>query len=268
MIVTLQPPGDCRGTRNPPAWPAVAHEAPGYAQRPVIFHVGDARGFERSDHLRGRGYQVRTFRSLAAADAALRDCELLLAPAGELTVEALKQIQRSGHSPRVIALHEHGAEEAGLLALERGADDAFPSYGSHRELLARVRALLRRPRRPPPPDEPGRRGLARALKDGAGPFRILRLSGVRLSQREFELLAALVRRPGRVCSRGELMDVLRAAADVHDRSVDSAVHRLRRKFAEASLRDPIVTHRSVGYALRVELLDDWLGSPGKLRDAG
>ena len=133
-----------------------------------------------------------------------------------------------------------------LLGLELGADDYLCKPYSPRELVARVRAILRR-------------SAAAASGDIAKPERLridterwqATLDGVTLdlTRREFTLLQSLVARPGRVFSR----DMLLALAfpddtEVFDRTVDSHIRNIRRKIAAVSDRDPIRSVYGVGYA--------------------
>ncbi|RJE79632.1 response regulator [Paracoccus sp. JM45] len=135
-----------------------------------------------------------------------------------------------------------------LLGLEMGADDYLCKPFSPRELVARVRAVLRR--RPtndaglPVPDTRTRLLIDadkwRATLDGAD---------LDLTRREFSLLAALVARPGRVFSRDQLLSL--AFPDdtaVFDRTVDSHIRNIRRKMNTVGEWDPIRSVYGVGYA--------------------
>lgn len=166
---------------------------------------------------------------------------------------ALCRAWRAGTEPRlarlpVLLLTAHGEEIDRVLGLEAGADDYLAKPFSPRELVARVRALLRRsawaPAGPADPgpglvvDEPGRC----AWLDGQ-PLALTRL--------EWGLLAALWRARGRIRSREDLLaEVWGDDAAAGDRTVDTHVKTLRAKLrADGSRPDPIVTHRGLGYAL-------------------
>ncbi|KTT64841.1 winged helix-turn-helix domain-containing protein, partial [Sphingomonas sanguinis] len=136
-----------------------------------------------------------------------------------------------------------------VVGLEVGAWDYLAKPFEPRELLARVRALLRRPRMESPaahgdavafagwwfsPDE-------RRLRDPHG-------RPLLLSEGEHALLAAFVGRPGRVLSRDTLLDVARGIdAASYDRAIDIAISRLRRKLAEGDSAPLIETVRGAGY---------------------
>lgn len=147
-----------------------------------------------------------------------------------------------------------------VVGLELGADDYVPKPFELRELLARVRALLRRSQRvaPPPPPEPAAgpdvpgaclrfQGFVldpgqRRLLDGSG-------AEVPLTAAEFDLLVLFTRHPGRPLSRDQIMEhAHRRGWEVYDRSIDLRVMRLRRKL-EANPGSPqlIRTVRHVGY---------------------
>ena len=147
-------------------------------------------------------------------------------------------------------------ETDGIGALELGADDYLGKPFNPRELLARIRAVLRRAsgeagaasKEPPSKDvrfagwllEPARRRLL--SPDGAE---------VPLTGGEYELLQVLVERPNRVLTRDMLMDLLRGRqAGPFDRAIDVAVSRLRRKLEDDG-RNPslIKTVRGGGYVL-------------------
>jgi len=150
----------------------------------------------------------------------------------------------------VIMLTAKGDPMDKVVGLELGADDYLAKPFEPRELLARIRAVLRR--------APGR-PAAGAPRLHVGEIEIdfdareVLVRGVRqrLTQFEFDLLAALARAPGRVLSREYLLDALKGQAyEVFDRSIDVHVSRLRAKL-EPDAKDPryIRTVRGVGYVL-------------------
>ena len=163
---------------------------------------------------------------------------------------------RDGAATPVIMLTARGEEADRVIGLEVGADDYLTKPFSMRELLARIRALLRR-------DERLRETLAadRRADDGApvdgGPLHLdpaahtAELAGapLELTPQEFALLHLLVRNPGRAFSRGYLLDAVWGVDSVPgDRSVDNAVLRLRRKLGPSG--DLIETVWGVGYRFR------------------
>ncbi len=153
----------------------------------------------------------------------------------------------------IIMLTAKGSEIDRVLGLEMGADDYLPKpFGTH-ELVARVRAVLRRSSMPPPGAPAGGRRVyefagwcldvsRRELRSPAGALVDLRAA-------EFDVLLALVERPQRVLTRDQLLDLARGrAADTFDRTIDLYVSRLRRRL-EADPKEPtlIKTVRSEGY---------------------
>jgi two-component system catabolic regulation response regulator CreB len=149
----------------------------------------------------------------------------------------------------VIFLTARGGEIDRVLGLELGADDYVTKPFSPRELVARVRARLRRAG-----GGDGRGGWRRAGEfaiDGASQRIQYRGQSLALTRYEFRLLAALLARPGAILSREQLMDdVWRDAPDTVDRTVDTHVKTLRAKLrAVSEQRDPIRTHRGLGYSV-------------------
>ena len=148
----------------------------------------------------------------------------------------------------VIFLTARQDEADRILGFELGADDYVPKPFSPRELVARVRAVLRRVHGAP--GEPAAAGGSFA-HDAEG--RRIRYRGrlLELTRYEYGLLAALLARPGAVLSRAQLMDrVWGDALDTGDRTIDTHVKTLRAKLhAIAPESDPIRTHRGLGYSL-------------------
>lgn len=173
--------------------------------------------------------------------------------------EVLKRI-RAESSVNVLLLTARGEEVDRIVGLEIGADDYLPKPFNPRELLARMRAVLRRKSAPPTASPTVLRvsdlELDRAARKVWKAGRRLDLTDV-----EFGLLEALMRSPGQVVNREELsQSVLGRPLDPFDRSLDMHVSRLRKKLAQDGLDDDQVkTIRGVGYQL---VLDRNFAEPG------
>jgi two-component system, OmpR family, response regulator len=160
----------------------------------------------------------------------------------------------------IILLTARTTEDDKLLGLDLGADDYVTKPFSPRELLARVRAVLRRYRVQAtlPERDSARRAFrfagwelnlrTRRLTSPAG-------AAVDLSNGEFSLLAALCRAPQRVLSRDQLLSMSRLhESEVYDRAVDVQIRRLRMKIEDdAAAPGLIVTERGAGYRLACEV---------------
>lgn len=159
---------------------------------------------------------------------------------------------RAGSDVPVIFLTAREGEVDRVLGLELGADDYVVKPFSPREVVARVRACLRR-RAPATSNEWQRVGAFEIDRDG----RRIRYRGRRLdlTRYEYGLLEALLGRPGAVYSRVQLMDRVWAdAPETADRTVDTHVKTLRAKLRDAGAvdADPIRTHRGLGYSIDVD----------------
>ncbi len=165
--------------------------------------------------------------------------------------ELFKQMQQIGGGLPAIFLTARSSEIDKVVGLELGADDYIAKPFSPRELVARVRTVLRRVQRS---EASAAAPVSSAGFDIDDERKTIRLHGraLDLSRTEYRLLKVLIERPGRVFSRDELME--RAwddPASAFDRTVDAHVKALRAKLREAAPDDdPIVTHRGMGYSLR------------------
>ncbi len=164
--------------------------------------------------------------------------------------ELCKQI-RADNSIPIIFLTARADEIDRIVGLEIGGDDYVVKPFSPRELVARVKAILRRIRE-----------TTDTLPENH-PFEVddekKKISYYKkilgLSRYEYELLKLLIRRPGYVFSRNQLMDIIwdDPMASM-DRAVDAHIKNIRNKLKTInSLTDPIVTHRGMGYSLKEEL---------------
>lgn len=146
----------------------------------------------------------------------------------------------------VIFLTARDAEADRVLGLEIGADDYVAKPFSPRELVARVRAVLRRAQ--PPAASPG------FVHDAEGHRIHFRGRLLDLTRYEYGLLAALLQRPGAILTRAQLMDrVWGNDSDSSDRTVDTHIKTLRAKLREVDpASDPIRTQRGLGYSLQVD----------------
>jgi two-component system, OmpR family, catabolic regulation response regulator CreB len=166
--------------------------------------------------------------------------------------ELFKQLQRIRDIP-VVFLTARADEIDRVVGLELGADDYVTKPFSPRELVARVRTVLRRAQRAPSETA----GTAATPLEHDAERRRVRYYGraLDLSRYEYGILVTLIARPGRVYTRDELLDrVWDGDHDSYDRTVDAHVKTLRAKLRAVKPDvDPIVTHRGTGYALAEDL---------------
>jgi two-component system OmpR family response regulator len=151
----------------------------------------------------------------------------------------------------IIMVSALGSETDRIIGLEVGADDYLPKPFAPRELLARIRAVLRRQQ--PSTEVTGEPSatyqfegwtmdvVRRVLRDSRGVI-------ITLSEGEFSLLRVFVERPQRVLSRDQLLEYARGPdSDAFDRAIDTQVSRLRRKLGSRSDEELVRTVRSEGY---------------------
>jgi two-component system phosphate regulon response regulator OmpR len=228
------------------------------ADDPLILLVeDDPRLRERlTRYLSGEGFRVTAAADASDARAKLRviDPDMMVMDVmmpGESGLELTESLRREQkHEVPILLLTARGGPEDRIAGFEAGADDYLGKPFEPRELVLRIKALLRRV--PPPAAEVplGPIPLGRLVFD---PQRDELRSGsatVRLTGGETALLAALARKPNEVLSREDIAEAL-GSADTTERAIDVQVTRLRRKI-EADPREPRFLHtvRGRGYVLK------------------
>ena len=161
-------------------------------------------------------------------------------------LDVTRELRRDSNIP-IVMLTARDDEIDKLVGLELGADDYLTKPFSPRELVARVRAVLRRVERPLEAAETIHAGdvvldLPRMSVELAG-------ASIDLTPTEFQLLATLAARPGRIFTRAQLLDALHGVAfETYERAIDSHIKNLRRKL-EPDPRRPryVLTVYGVGY---------------------
>lgn len=223
----------------------------------VVDDDGDLRTLI-SDFLRANGLRVES-----AADGAEMDARIaaerpdlivldLMMP-GEDGLSILRRVRKPG-APAVIMLSAMGEDTDRIIGLEVGADDYLPKPCNPRELLARIRAVLRRRGEEAAAGNGGavRRFGAWTLDIVQREVRRLDAQPAPLTDAEFRVLAVFLDRPQRVLSRDQLIEAGKGVdSDVFDRAIDVTISRLRKKLGPD---DPIRTIRNEGYmfTLKVE----------------
>ena len=171
-------------------------------------------------------------------------------------LDVLRRIRRK-QSPPVVMLSAHNEETDRIIALEIGADDYVPKAFSSRELLARIRAVLRRcapEQESAPPEKTDGRDILRVRDltvNNHTKEAFLHGEPLNLTVSEFQILFTLISEPGSVFSREDLLRIT-AERDFnkYDRSIDVHISSLRRKLREDTGSPQYIrTLRGVGYSL-------------------
>lgn len=159
-------------------------------------------------------------------------------------LDVCRELRATSRVP-VLFLTARGDEIDRVLGLEMGADDYVAKPFSPRELVARVKAILKRAGPATARGETLRRGRLEIDRDR----HLVRVDaqGIQLTAREMEILALLMLRPDHVVSRPRLVDAVYGVnVEVSDRTMDSHLRNLRSKLAEAGLDDAVETVHGVG----------------------
>ncbi|MGO2240728.1 MAG: response regulator [Halomonas sp.] len=228
----------------------------------VVDDHNDIRDLVR-EYLEQQGYMV----SVAESGVALRrvlerkTVDLIILDVmmpGEDGITLCKEIRASGNTP-IIFLTAMAEDSDRIIGLELGADDYLVKPFNPRELLARIRAVLRRASSSAPARTLLERRIVRIdnWKLDLGRQEIVGDDGVGipLSTAEFRLLKVFIERPGLILSREQLLDLTAGrTADIFDRSIDNQVSRLRKKIEENPKNPTIIkTHWGGGYSLCAEV---------------
>lgn len=208
--------------------------------------------------LRDHHIEVETAADAEGMDSALArqrfDCVILdLMMPGEDGLSVLRRMRGRLPTP-VIMLSAMGEDVDRIVGLEVGADDYLAKPCNPRELLARVRALLRRSSRVDEPLAVGAAGATPTRRFGDWSLDLVERTLHRvgypaapLTDAEFRVMTAFLDRPQRVLSRDTLIELAKGSdADVFDRAIDVTISRLRKKLGPG---DPIRTIRNEGYML-------------------
>jgi two-component system, OmpR family, response regulator len=210
------------------------------------------------EFMRREGFEVEFAEDGRAMDAVLRrlrpDLVILdLMLPGEDGLSICRRLRTSDNIP-ILMLTAKSDEIDRVVGLEMGADDYLAKPFASRELLARVRAILRRAQGEP--TRPARRRYAfdRFVIDlDARSFEFAEpgANNVQLTSAEFDLLACFVQRPRRVLTRDQILDWTRGrAGEPFDRTIDMLISRLRKKLDAASPGSSLIaTVRNGGYLL-------------------
>jgi two-component system catabolic regulation response regulator CreB len=210
--------------------------------------------------LRRDGYTVAIAPTLADAERELEGVDLvildLMLPDGS-GFDLLGKVRQKDTGIAVIVLSSRDAEADRVAALETGADDYVTKPFSPREIVARVRAVLRRaqPREgapstsSQPPTALSPKGTLPLVVEEATRRAFVLGKEVELTRVEFDLLSCLLGAPGRVFTRAQLIDrVWGDGFAITDRTIDSHVKSLRRKVTDAGGHPAMIeTVRGVGY---------------------
>ncbi|MCJ7997084.1 response regulator [Rhizobium cremeum] len=228
----------------------------------TILIVDDDTDIRRlvGDILRREGYETEQAEDAKELDLVMRRTPVdlivldLMLP-GEDGLSICRRIRAQENTP-ILMLTAKGDETDRVVGLEIGADDYLAKPFGPRELVARVRALLRRASQQPRVAPSRRFAFDRFLVDLDA--RILANDDgevVALTSSEFDLLACFVSRPRRVLSRDQILDWTHGrTADPFDRTVDILVSRLRKKLEAVSPASGLITTvRNNGYLLTAQV---------------
>ncbi len=227
-------------------------------EKELVYVTDDDAGIRElvAEYLTSQGYAVETAGDAAALDhlLAVKTPDLVVLDwmmPGEDGLSVARRLRAQPGFPPIIMLSAKGEDIDRIIGLEVGADDYLPKPFNPRELLARIRAVLRRGA------ATAHAAVDVARQAGFGPYRVnldartLSRDGteIPLTGGEYELLEIFVTHANRALSRDWLMDQLRGfERDPFDRSIDVRVNRLRKKIEDDPANPAYIrTQRGQGY---------------------
>ena len=228
-------------------------------EKDTIYVTDDDPGIRElvAEYLTSQGYVVETAEDAHALDTLLatRLPDLLVLDwmmPGEDGLSVARRLRAQPGFPPIIMLSAKGEDIDRIIGLEVGADDYLPKPFNPRELLARIRAVMRRPSgaAAPAPAETAKRFQFGPFNVNLDSRTLNRDSDeIMLTTGEYELLEIFVTHANRALSRDWLMDQLRGfERDPFDRSIDVRVNRLRKKIEEDPSNPAYIrTQRGQGY---------------------
>ena len=174
-----------------------------------------------------------------------------------------KELRRTGHRMPVLMLTARDAVEDRIEGLDRGADDYLTKPFEFRELLARLRALLRRPSAL----QPATLTVADLIVDTAGQAVTRGGKFVSLTAKEYALVEFLARNAGRVVGRAEIAEhVWDEEFDPFSNLIEVYVNRVRRKIDTKGFKSLLHTRRGAGYVLSAEVTPDMKPAEARRRE--
>jgi DNA-binding response OmpR family regulator len=207
------------------------------------------------DYLESHGFEVAAahdgnagVEAALSTEPALVILDLMLP--GIDGLEVCRRVRQSSRVP-ILMLTARGDETDRIVGLEMGADDYLPKPFNARELLARIRAILRRSDAEEAAEAPSILQVGPLVVDVGSRSVTLRGQQVDLTTAEFDILYALASSAGRVLSRDQLLQKVHGQGwATYDRSVDVHISRIRQKIEEDPRRPALLkTVRGVGYQL-------------------
>ena len=212
-------------------------------------------------YLQGQGFRVSLAEDGRSAESCLADgridfvvLDLMLPDVSGL--DLCRSLRARSRVP-IILLTALKEDVDRIIGLEVGADDYLGKPFNPRELVARIRAVLRRTSTLESPSAPPQQSFRfGGFTATPGTRRVVNAEGaeVPLTAAEFDLLMAFLERPGRMLSRDQLLDITQGRnAAAFDRSIDVLMSRLRRKLGDSGNFQMFKTLRNGGYQLAVEV---------------
>ena len=238
---------------NEPRASVIGAASPGGAPRILVVEDEAALSLLLAYNLEAEGYVVERVERGDEAELRLEEAapdlvvlDWMLPGVSGLEICRRLRARESTRTLPVIMLTARGEEGERVRGLSVGADDYVVKPFSVPELMARVRALLRRAR----PERVATRLVAGDLELDRETRRVRRRGrDVHLGPTEFRLLEYLMEKPGRVFARSQLLDsVWGFSAEIDERTVDVHIGRLRKALAHGGEEDPIRTVRGSGYS--------------------